>query len=149
VNFGEPLSLDDWLARHPGVLELPREARRARLAGLAEEVMARIAAVMPVTAVAMACTVLLQDKRDSISRAQWESRLADLRFVLRGAEAHVVGGERSSADTLDRALVMLTLRHVVTPEGDGFRIDRAQEPLLRYYAGSIAHFLPAPEVAAP
>jgi hypothetical protein len=44
---------------------------------------------------------------------------------------------------------MLTLRHVVTPEGDGFRIDRAQEPLLRYYAGSIAHFLPAPEVAAP
>ena len=148
VNFGEPISLDDWLARHPGVLELPREPRLARLAGLAEEVMARIAAVMPVTAVAMACASLLQDGRDSISRAEWESRLADLRFVLRGADAHVVGGDRSSADTLDRALVMLTLRHVVAPDGEGFRIDRAQEPLLRYYANSIAHFLPAPAPTA-
>ena len=148
VNFGEPISLDEWLARHPGVLALPREARLARLAGLADEVMARIAAVMPVTAVAMACASLLQDGGDSISRKDWESRLADLRFVLRGADAHVVGGDRSSADTLDRALVMLTLRHVVAPEGEGFRIDRAQEPLLRYYANSIAHFLPASAPAA-
>ena len=149
VNFGEPVSLDEWLARHPGVLALPREARLSQLAGLADEVMARIAAVMPVTAVAMACASLLQDGRDSITRAEWESRLADLRFVLRGAEAHVVGGDRSSADTLDRALVMLTLRHVVSPEGAGFRIDRTQEPLLRYYANSIAHFLPAPAPSAP
>jgi glycerol-3-phosphate O-acyltransferase len=148
VNFGEPVSLDEWLARHPGVLALPRDARLSHLAGLADEVMARIAAVMPVTAVAMACASLLQDGRDSITRAEWESRLADLRFVLRGAEAHVVGGERSSADTLDRALVMLTLRHVVAPEGPGFRIDRTQEPLLRYYANSIAHFLPAPASSA-
>jgi glycerol-3-phosphate O-acyltransferase len=148
VNFGEPVSLDEWLARHPGVLALPRDARLSQLAGLADEVMARIAAVMPVTAVAMACASLLQDGRDSITRAEWESRLADLRFVLRGAEAHVVGGERSSADTLDRALVMLTLRRVVAPEGAGFRIDRSQEPLLRYYANSIAHFLPAPASTA-
>jgi len=148
VNFGEPVSLDEWLARHPGVLALPRDARLSQLAGLADEVMARIAAVMPVTAVAMACASLLQDGRDSITRAEWESRLADLRFVLRGAEAHVVGGERSSADTLDRALVMLTLRRVVAPEGAGFRVDRSQEPLLRYYANSIAHFLPAPASTA-
>jgi len=148
VNFGEPISLDEWLARQPGVLQLPREPRLARLAGLADEVMARIAAVMPVTAVAMACVSLLQDGRDTISRAEWESRLADLRLVLRGADAHVVGGDRSSGDTLDRALVMLTLRHVVRAEGDGFRVDRAQEPLLRYYANSIAHFLPAARAAA-
>jgi len=148
VNFGAPISLDEWLARHPGVLQLPREPRLAALAGLAEEVMARIAAVMPVTAVAMACAALLQDGHDFVSRAEWESRLADLRLVLREAEAHVVGGERKSADTLDRALVMLTLRRVVSPQGDGFRVDRAQAPLLRYYARSIAHFLPALEVAA-
>jgi hypothetical protein len=29
---------------------------------------------------------------------------------------------------------------VVHPEGDGFRVDRGQDPLLRFYAGSIAHF---------
>ena len=61
---------------------------------------------------------------------------------------NVVGGDRSSADTLDRALVMLTLRRVVTPDAGGFRIDRAQGASLRYYANSIAHFLPAPAPAA-
>ncbi len=141
VNFGDPISLDDWLARNPGVLELPREERQARLAGLAAEVMDRIAAVMPVTSVPLACAALLQDGAESISRPEWEARLASLQSALRAVRAHVVGGERSSADLLDRALVMLTLRRVVAPEADGFRVDRAQEPLMRYYANSIAHFL--------
>src|SRR5262249_57141607 len=48
VNFGDPISLDDWLRANPGVLDLPREPRQARLAGLAARVMERIAAVMPV-----------------------------------------------------------------------------------------------------
>jgi hypothetical protein len=38
---------------------------------------------------------------------------------------------------------MLTLRHVVVAEGGDFRVDRTQTALLRYYANSIAHFLPA------
>jgi len=54
-----------------------------------------------------------------------------------------VSDERSTSEVLDRALVMLTLRRVVTPEGDGFRIDRSQDALLRYYANSIAHLLEA------
>jgi glycerol-3-phosphate O-acyltransferase len=148
VNFGEPISLDEWLSRHPGVLELPREERLARLSGLAQEVMARIGAVMPVTAVAMACTALLQDRCESISRQGWEARLGDLGSKLRQSEAHLVGGDRKSAEVLDRALVMLTLRHVVTPQAGEFRVDRAQEPLMRYYASSIAHLLPGAAPAA-
>ena len=52
----------------------------------------------------------------------------------------LIGEDRSSAEILDRALVMLTLRRVVAPEGDGFRVDRGQDRLLRYYANSIEHF---------
>ena len=141
VNFAEPVSLDEWLARNPGVLELPREPRLARLSGLAQEVMDRIAAVMPVTAVPMACAALLQDEGPAISRPAWEARLDALQGRLREARAQVVGGERSSADILDRALVMLTLRRVVAPDGSGFRVDRGQEPLMRYYASSITHLL--------
>jgi hypothetical protein len=36
---------------------------------------------------------------------------------------------------------MLTMRRVVVEQAGRFRIDRAQDPLLRYYANSIAHFL--------
>jgi glycerol-3-phosphate O-acyltransferase len=179
VNFGSPVSVDAWLASRPGVLELPREERLGRLKELADLVMARIAAVMPVTAVALVSAALLEQEGTTapqsggvvvgafggdaeghrgspgrrglavpprwttLNREHWVSVMDDLRFVLRGAGAKVVGDERSSGEILDRALVMLTLRRIVTTEGDAFRVDRSQDLLLRYYANSIAHFFEA------
>ncbi|HEX9710902.1 MAG TPA: 1-acyl-sn-glycerol-3-phosphate acyltransferase [Candidatus Thermoplasmatota archaeon] len=140
VNFGAPLSVDAWLAARPGVLDLSKEERLPRLQELADEVMSRIAAIMPVTAVSLAAAALLRHEGRSLSRARWEATLDGLRAVLRGRGAHVIGEERTSGEILDRALVMLTLRRVVEREGDGFHLDRAQDPLLRYYANSIAHF---------
>jgi glycerol-3-phosphate O-acyltransferase len=148
VSFGPPLSVDAWLGRHPGVLDLPKEQRLSQLKELADEVMGRIAAIMPATAVSLACAALLDHQADAITRERWESLVSDLRFVLRGAGAPIIGDERTSGEILDRALVMLTLRRVVTEEGAGFRIDRSQELLLRYYANSIAHFLAATGAAA-
>jgi glycerol-3-phosphate O-acyltransferase len=148
VSFGPPLSVDAWLGRHPGVLDLPKEQRLPQLKELADEVMGRIAAIMPATAVSLACAALLDHQADAITRERWESLVSDLRFVLRGAGAPIIGDERTSGEILDRALVMLTLRRVVTEEGAGFRIDRSQELLLRYYANSIAHFLAATGAAA-
>ena len=143
VNFGAPLDVDAWLAARPGVLQLPREERLPRLKELADEVMRRIAAITPVTPVPLAATALLRHPGERIGRAEWEGLLDRLRDELRGAGAHVVGEERTSAEILDRALVMFTLRRVVSPDGDTFRIDRGQDALLRYYAGSIAHFFDA------
>jgi glycerol-3-phosphate O-acyltransferase len=143
VNFGAPVDVDAWLAARPGVLELPREARLPRLKELADEVMRRIAAIMPVTPVPLASSALLRHPGSTIARTAWEEGLDRLRGTLRRAGAPVVGEERTSAEILDRALVMLTLRRVVSADGDGFRIDRGQDPLLRYYASSIEHFLEA------
>jgi glycerol-3-phosphate O-acyltransferase len=142
VNFGAPLDVRAWLAERPGLLDLPREQRLVRLKELADEVMARMGAIMPVTAVALASTALLDQPGDSITREGWEARLSDLRLALRGAGAHIIGDERAAGEILDRALVMLTLRHVVSPSDGGFRIDRSQDLLLRYYANTIAHLLP-------
>jgi glycerol-3-phosphate O-acyltransferase len=140
VNFGTPLRVDEWLDRNPGVLLLPREQRLPRLRALADEVMARIAGVMPVTAVALAAAALLRETGETVTRARWETSMGELRQAMRRAGAHVIGDERATSEVLDRALVMLTLRRVVRPEAAAFRIDRSQEPLLRYYANSIAHF---------
>jgi glycerol-3-phosphate O-acyltransferase len=143
VNFGAPLSVDEWLAARPGVLSLPKEERLPRLKELADDVMSRIGATMPVTPVPLAATALLRHPGERITRAEWEERLDSLRDALRGAGAHVVGEERASAQILDRALVMFTLRRVVFPDAGGFRVDREQDPLLRYYANSIAHLFEA------
>ena len=140
VNFGAPLDVDAWLASRPGMLDLPREERLPRLKELADEVMARIAAIMPVTAVALASAALLRHPGETIARQEWEGLMDSLRQSLRAVRAPVIGDERSSGEILDRALVMLTLRRVVEADGSGFRVDRRQDLLLRYYANSIAHF---------
>jgi glycerol-3-phosphate O-acyltransferase len=140
VNFGAPLDVDAWLAARPGLLDLPREDRLPRLKELADEVMARIAAIMPVTAVALASAALLRHPGATLTRPEWERLMDELRESLRAVRAPVIGDERSSGEILERALVMLTLRRVVEAEGAGFRVDRRQDLLLRYYANSIAHF---------
>jgi glycerol-3-phosphate O-acyltransferase len=144
VNFGPPLDVDAWLAARPGVLDLPREERLPRLKELADDVMARIAAIMPATAVALACAALQQEGGERISRERWIALLDEIRETLRARDAHIVGDERSSSEILERALVMLTMRRVVTAEDVAFRIDRTHEPLLRFYANSIGHFLEPP-----
>jgi glycerol-3-phosphate O-acyltransferase len=143
VNFGVPLDVDAWLAARPGVLQLPRDERLPRLKELADEVMRRIAAIMPVTPVPLAAAALLRRPGERVTRAEWEEELARLRDALHDAGAHLAGEERTNAEILDRALVMLTLRRVVFVEGDAFRVDRTQDALLGYYANSIAHFLEA------
>ncbi len=141
VNFGPPLDVDAWLAARPGVLDLPREERLPRIRELADEVLARIASVMPATSVAIASAAALREESDHITRERWVSRIDRIRETLRSRNAPVVGDERTSDEILDRALVMLTMRRVATADRDGYRLDRAQEPLLRFYANSIAHFL--------
>jgi glycerol-3-phosphate O-acyltransferase len=143
VNFGAPLDVDAWLAARPGVLQLPRDERLARLKELADEVMRRIGALMPVTPVPLAASALLRHRGERITRAQWEGLLDGLRAALRASAAQVVGEDRTSAEILDRALVMLTLRRVVFADGDAFHIDRGQDALLRYYANTIEHLLEA------
>jgi len=143
VNFGAPLDVDAWLAARPGVLQLPKDERLPRLKELADEVMRRIAAIMPVTPVPLAAAALLRHPGERITRAEWEEGLDRLRDALHAAGAHLVGEERTNAEILDRALVMLTLRRVVCADGDAFRVDRTQDALLGYYANSIAHFFEA------
>ncbi len=147
VNFGAPLSVDAWLDTRPGVLDLPREERLPVLKELADGVMERIGAITPVTPVPLAATALLQHEGDRIDRETWEARLDGLRRDLKRVDAPVVGEDRTSAEILERALVMLTLRRVVFPEEGSYRIDRVQDPLLRFYANSIVHFLEGPPAA--
>jgi glycerol-3-phosphate O-acyltransferase len=143
VNFGPPLDVDAWLAARPGVLDLPRAERLTRVRELADEVMARIAAVMPVTSVALASAAVVSEEGDHVTRERWLLRIDQVRETLLSKGAHLVGADRAGPEVLDRALVMLTMRRVAVPEAGGYRLDRSQDPLLRFYAGSIAHFLEA------
>src|SRR5438876_686870 len=107
VNFGTPVSLKEWLASAPGVLELPKERRLPELARLAALLMERIGAIVPVTPVPLAAAALLSFGQTVIpERAGPEAReaggaasggegaghLRDLGFASpRGCVQHSVG----------------------------------------------------------
>jgi hypothetical protein len=44
-------------------------------------------------------------------------------------------------ETLDRAFLMIELRHVLLREGTGYLVRSGGRPLVSYYANSIAHLL--------
>ena len=143
VNFGTPLSLRTWLAEQPGdPLGLPKAERLPHVQRLADEVLARIAAVMPVTSVCLAAAALLSFDRESIPLKDVLDRMRDYRDHLDESNAKVVRADRAIEDTWQRAMLMFRMRHTVHVEPDRVIIMSRDRPLLEYYANAIRHLLP-------
>jgi glycerol-3-phosphate O-acyltransferase len=143
VSFGTPVSVRGWLATQPsGLLKLPRADRLPQIQKLADYAMDRIAAVIPVTPVPLACAALLSFGTSVVPRDRLLERMDELRDHLAEFNAKLVRPELPIADIWDRAWRMFTLRRLVVREGDQLVILPAQRPLLEYYANSIRHLLP-------
>ncbi len=142
VNFGPPLSLREWSDRHDGVLQLPRHERLPVLQQLAEEIMQRVAAIMPVTSVPLVSAAMLSFGETVVPRSDLLERMDAYRDHLLASGANLVRGELDAAAILDRGWRMLKLRRLVVREADSYIILPSQRPLLEYYTNSIAHLLP-------
>ena len=142
VNFGTPLSLRQWLATRPGVLELPKERRLPELETLAADLMERIGAIIPVTPVPLAAAALLSFGQLVIPKSAVLDRMDQLRDRLRDVNAKVVRGGSRIGDVWDRAWRMLRMRRLVVADGDSLVVLPRGRALLEFYANSIAHLLP-------
>ncbi len=142
VNFGTPLSLRQWLATRPGVLELPKERRLPELETLGADLMERIGAIIPVTPVPLAAAALLSFGQLVIPKSAVLDRMDQLRDRLRDVNAKVVRGGSRIGDVWDRAWRMLRMRRLVVADGDSLIVLPRGRALLEFYANSIAHLLP-------
>src|SRR5213594_3526352 len=142
VNFGTPLSLRQWVATAPGVLELPKEQRLGKLQGLAALVMERIGAIIPVTPVPLAAAALLSFEQTVVPKGAVLERMDQLRDRLRDVNAKVVRGGSRIGEVWDRAWRMLRMRRLVVEDGGSMIVLPGGRPLLEFYANSIAHLLP-------
>lgn len=143
VNFGPPVSLRTWLATAPpGVLTWPRPRRLPELERLAQEMMRRIGAIIPVTPVPLAAAALLSFQQTVVARDAVLERMDVFRDRLLEVNGKVVRGGARIGDIWDRAWRMLRLRRLVVQEGASLVILPRGRPLLEYYANSIAHLLP-------
>ena len=145
VTIGRPLPVSDWLAsvRADGgdLFALDRPARLARVQGLVDDVFGRIAALIPVTPVPLACAAIQSFDADHIPRDRLLERMSDMRAVLLELNGRVLRADRAIEETFDRAYRMLTMRRMLVADGAGYVVLSHGRPLISYYANSIAHLL--------
>jgi glycerol-3-phosphate O-acyltransferase len=145
VVIGEPVSLEPWLNEQDretgGLFGIARADRLARVQLLSDSVLERIAAIVPVTPVTLACAALQSFDGDFISHKQLIARMTEMREVLHELNARVIHREGSVDDIFDRAWRMLRMRRILVKVGEGYAILPGNRPLISYYANSISHLL--------
>jgi len=145
VVIGEPFPVAGWLARQDqetgGIFEIDRPERLARIQMLSDSVLEKIAAIIPVTPVTLACAALQSFDGDFVSHRQLISRMAEMRDVLHELNARVIHREGTIDEIFDRAWKMLRMRRILVRVGTGYAILPANRPLVSYYANSIGHLL--------
>ena len=142
VNFGPPVSMRSYVARHG--LDFPALDPAARfevVERLGGELLDAIAAVVPVLPVSLVATVFVRDPVRPMSELEVKARAQSLidELEARGAYVHIARADRDYAVTT--GLRMLVLRHLVRESGGLFRAHEDEHAMLRYYANSIEHFL--------
>jgi glycerol-3-phosphate O-acyltransferase len=147
VTIGQPITVAEWLTSvresDAEFFSLDRTSRLGRVQRLVDEVLVRIARLIPVTPVPLACAAIQSFDSDFIPRDRLLERMADMRDVLVELNARVLRADRSIEDTFDRAYRMLAMRRVLAREGQGYVVLGRGRELVSYYANSIAHLLGA------
>ena len=120
---------------------MERSERLGRVQELVDATLARIATLIPVTPVPLACAAIQSFDSDFIAHDRLLERMADMRDVLLEQNARVLRADRSIEETFDRAYRMLAMRRILVREGGGYVVLGRGRALVSYYANSIAHLL--------
>lgn len=150
VNFGEPLSLRAWSAeRDLDLSQLPRDARFAAVQSLADDLMRRIGAVIPVLPVALVATVFVDRPDRALSLLEVKSSVLTLWRALESSGARLYVPRQDQDYAIEVGLRMLTLRRLLVEREGLLAPSPGELPVLAYYANSIAHLVEASATAAP
>ena len=145
VVIGEPFAVAPWLDQQDravgNLFAVERPERLARVQALSDSVLEKIAAIIPVTSVTLACAAIQSFDGDFISHPQLLARMSEMRDVLRELNARVIYREGSVEEIFERAWRMLDMRRILVRVGDGYSVLPSNRPLVSYYANSISHLL--------
>ncbi len=130
VSFGDPVSLKEFVKTCPdNVTEC-----------VAEKVMERVRAVVPVLPVPMVATVLLAAE-EPMTGKEVVMQVNELANWLEANGAHI----HVPRDSLDYAaefgLTLLAKRRMLSEQDGQYSVNTEEKPALQYYANSIAHLI--------
>lgn len=131
VSFGQPMSLRRFSETHDDTTK-----------GIGDELMDRIASVIPLVPVPLVCRALL-DGAASVAdiTAHIENALADLPSTVRAPR-------RSAHNMAEDGLAILRRRRIIDGD-DPINVRDNEKPVLHYYANSIAHHFSDVDRSAP
>jgi glycerol-3-phosphate O-acyltransferase len=143
VNFGTPLSVEAYCREHEVVFsKLERAERFPEVEKLCRLLMADIAGVVPVLPVAVVSTVFLESMDTGLEILDVEKRSNRLISALQERGAPILETPRSTrAHAIADAVDLMMLRGFITESDGRFKAVPEEEPVLRYYANAIAHWL--------
>jgi glycerol-3-phosphate O-acyltransferase len=145
VVVGDPFPLAPWIEQQDretgGLFKIDRAERLARVQALSDSMLEKIATIIPVTPVSLACAAIQSFDGDFISHEQLIARMGEMRDVLRELNARVIHHEGSVDEIFDRAWRMLKMRRILVRVGAGYSVLPGNRPLVSYYANSISHLL--------
>jgi glycerol-3-phosphate O-acyltransferase len=134
VCYGAPLSLRDFLTGHPD----------ASTEVLAEQLMQRIRAAVPLLPVPLAAAAVVR-AGGAGSLRELDHAAATLVDAARGLGANMHLTEGTASGALHAGVDALVLRGILLRDGDALRIAPGQEATLGYYAASVLQRVTEPE----
>lgn len=142
VNFGIPISAKDYCSRHEVAFDqLDKEQRIAQVSALAADLMHAIAHVVPVLPVPLIAAVFTRAEQASLKTIDIMLRCEQLADTMIANGAAMRSDQKPRYMTLQNSLTQLTQRGMLVEDGECYRIAPEFQPLLQYYANSIAHYL--------
>jgi glycerol-3-phosphate O-acyltransferase len=149
VVIGEPVPVAPWLDRlateGPPLFDRERPERLAAVQSFCDEMMQRIGAIVPVTAVPLVCAALQTFDSEIVPEAALLARIEELRDVLVAEGAELVEPQREGAESFERAYRMLKMRRVLLKQGDSYVILPRGRELISYYANGVVQICGAYE----
>lgn len=124
VSFGRPLSLRDVVA----------SGQSDPAAALGEDLMGRIAEVLPVLPLALVCEAIVAGRRDVGTIGDYIDARAD---GLRAAGHPVHQPSSTGTEAALNALRMLEVRGAVILDGSALQLEDAWRPVLEFYARTL------------
>jgi len=150
VNFGEPLSIQDWCNdRAVDFSRLEQQPQIAEVGRVANEVMQRIANVVPVLPVPLLASVVLEHSHDWESALAIKARAVDEigRLRQQGAPIRIATG--ACEGVLSNALATLCARKMLEQRDGLVRAAPDAVDVLSYYANSINRWRPTKRSRTP
>ena len=143
VNFGAPVSMRDYCAsRGIDFHKLDAASRKDAISALGSHLMAAVGGVVPVLPVPLVAAVFLAHGEAGLSELELKAEVNDLIERLEAVGAHTYVPRKDLDYAVGVGLRMLTMRHLVEEKDGLYALRQSELPVLRYYANSIAHFLP-------